>query len=1229
MSLFRKRSGSAPAEVAQGLEKLFANVSDRALARDVVRFVVEGSPRDVLSRVTRGQMNEVAFLLGPSNMAQFGAADLRRGLRSVYECWTRLDVEVQVRWAQLLDAAQSTGHGRWGYSMPPVGGHEWVELVLGHLAAGYLPDTRNGARVVEARLPFAVADLEPALEGTGTSVRDLVEAGISLARFSRYAGGRARDALRLMPGFGEALRAHGDVVRRVLSGDVDTRVAVMTMVTDLPDGPPTWLAADVAEQATASSAQVRDAAAPVLAAVGEAAAPALRGLARDAKPDQRGRALGALWDLGGEHRAWAEETAATDRAASVRSLLDAWAATAAQPAEDPSMSFELPARSPVVWNPLSEADVRVLVDRIVPTMERATEAHNASMRALAQRAPGRRSAREATLPRSLRGDLVRALTDPAPGLPDAMVPLHLAHPGLTAETLDPQLPLPVAVRLLSAVGAFGPDHSGRLTYHAVQLFETRRDAGDDIDALRIQWLLDDAGLDGARMVWRSLTSSWNSLGSMWPADALWPFLAANLDVVIDHARPVQNDWYTDDKAFFRLVATFPQQPRAVTERLFEVALGTGKTNRREAQDALATNPERTDRAAAALADGRGEVRTVAASWLARIADPAALPALEKAVRREKQDGPKAAMVDALAALGRPAEDYLDLDGLLADAQRTATKGYPAALAWMPWERLPVVRWDASGAEVPVVLVRHLVAQSVRAKTSEPNALLRRYASLMHAEDRHALAEALLQVWLEEDLRPAPVAEAEASARRHAQMVHGWSWGPTAGQSVEQIYASVLPGFLRQPVGSASASRGVLAVVAACGDRSVVAPAERYVKEWYGQRAAQSKALIGMLAWVDDPVAIQVVLAVASRFRTKSIQEEAARQAEALAERRGWGVDELADRTVPTAGFDDDGTLRLEYGEDRWFTARVLPDLTVELRDQTGKGIKSLPAARKSDDPEQVAAAKKALTSARKDLKGVVGLQQARLYDAMCTERDWAAADWLAHFAGHPLMRLLVSRLVWVAERAGDGDEPPVRVATFRLLDDGSLTDADDEPVGLEAGDPALRVRIAHDTSLSAAEVDAWTTHLADYEVEPLFAQLGRGVHAISEQQRREQKLTDFEGHVLSTFALRGRATKLGWTRGPAEDGGWFTTYHKRFPSLGLLAELEFTGNPLPEEDRPCAILSLSFRRAVRTPDGGERTTELKLGDVPAVMLSETWHDVRLIAAEGTGFDPDWKRTTEY
>jgi hypothetical protein len=90
-------------------------------------------------------------------------------------------------------------------------------------------------------------------------------------------------------------------------------------------------------------------------------------------------------------------------------------------------------------------------------------------------------------------------------------------------------------------------------------------------------------------------------------------------------------------------------------------------------------------------------------------------------------------------------------------------------------------------------------------------------------------------------------------------------------------------------------------------------------------------------------------------------------------------------------------------------------------------------------------------------------------------------------------------------------------------------------------------------------------------------------------------------------------------RGAAEDGGWFYTYTKRFASLGVEAVVGFSGNPLPEENRKVALTRLSFHR---------RGGEVPLGEVPVGILSECWNDMRLIAAEGSGFDPVWQSKVE-
>lgn len=73
--------------------------------------------------------------------------------------------------------------------------------------------------------------------------------------------------------------------------------------------------------------------------------------------------------------------------------------------------------------------------------------------------------------------------------------------------------------------------------------------------------------------------------------------------------------------------------------------------------------------------------------------------------------------------------------------------------------------------------------------------------------------------------------------------------------------------------------------------------------------------------------------------------------------------------------------------------------------------------------------------------------------------------------------------------------------------------------------------------------------------------------------------------------------------------------------MGLTAVIGFTGNPLPEQNRLVALTTLRF-----DAPGGEA---VELSQVPAILLSETYHDLRQIAAQGSGFDPDWQEKSEY
>ncbi|WP_280152673.1 DUF4132 domain-containing protein [Piscinibacter sp. XHJ-5] len=1207
----------------EALEPLRA--ADADLARQILDFVCRGEPIGVLHTAAKGPT--CAEKLG---LTWQGRSD---AWKKLYRDIAKVTPRVLLRWAQLLEAAGQSQSP--GYQLTFANGVHWPETLLVHASGAAFnawgshedPHADLSADAIEALL----------VEG-GLAPHALLAAAFTTNVKQGYWGGGNAMKVAKLTGYADWLARHVGDVRPLLSAaGAQERLHMVKMLEPAPPHALAALASELADWATSSSKQVRAAAEPLLRKVAAEGVVALKHLAAQAKPEQRVNALRLLWQLARVSddealRAFARSTAEADNAPSAQALLAEWAGAASPTVEATRYEYTLPT---IDWRDTLTDAVSQALDRLWEDMNAGVEEVNRQGREFERRSqsstykhrhtdrkPFSPSERQRVrdhladdVPRSPRERVrVDRLSYHAPLMP--MLERFAAAPGVTPQAL---------VKLLDVLGQLDASH-GRFGGSLAVAFNAMHRASGRPTLLELQLLLEPLG-HGAEMLLRECCNTWgHSLARDWSDAAQWPFFAHNVELLLRYMNPtlMREHYWFDRSGLFRAIATLPAPPDAIVNVLFDLALGSAKTERAPAQQALSNLAGKELRITNALADGKAEARTVAAQWLGALKHAAAQPALEKALLKEKNDVAKGAMLDALEALGQPVEKYLDRSALLKDAAASLAKGLPKDIEWFPFAAMPRVRWADDESEVDPDVLRAFVVQATKQKSPEPNAVLRKYCRMFHPRDREAFGQFVLEAWLREDVKPISAEEAMRQARASAQGTHAamqrypqyYKDDANFGKSVEELYAACRPGFLRMPVGSAAASKGLLALAAACAHERAAPAVARYLKEYYGTRASQGKSLIAMLAWVEHPSATQLMLSIGNRFRTKSFQEEAMKQAEALAERRGWSVAELADRTIPSAGFDETGTQELSYGP-RTFVVRLLPDFKLELLNPDGRKIAALPEPRQDDDADLAKAAKKAFSSARKEIKGIVDQQTERLYEALCTERDWRYEDWELYLNQHPIVRRLVQRLVWAVTRDGGV------VQTFRPLDDGTLTDCDDNPVHVA---PDARVRVAHDSILSAEAVGQWQQHLADYEIAPLFQQLGKGIYALPEGKSQAEEIGDFEGHLLETFALRGRALKLGYTRGSTEDGGWFTTYEKRFPTLGLQALLEFTGNPLPEQNRTVALLSLSF--ASLQPDS-HRSGKLKLAKVPKVLLSECYNDLRLIAAEGTGFHADWRKKSEY
>jgi hypothetical protein len=716
--------------------------------------------------------------------------------------------------------------------------------------------------------------------------------------------------------------------------------------------------------------------------------------------------------------------------------------------------------------------------------------------------------------------------------------------------------------------------------------------------------------------------------AMLPPERVWPCLAQHPDLIDEGLGMAASDralyQHLDLGQTLCALDTFPVLPARWLPRVMELALGETRSQRQVAQRVLGKLPDIGKRVVEALQSGKQELRIEAARWLARMQYREAVPALYAALDKESRETVSAELMTALELLGEDMAPRLSPEALLKQARKGLKARPPAGLAWLSLDGLPACAWQ-DGTPVEPDIIRWWVILAARLKEPAANALLLRYLGLLDAASRAGLGRFVLLQFIARDTANPSLEDAIAWARQHApgRYQSNQQWARQYPQSTyyeeagkltqEQVFEQVKREKLAEYLGSAIGEKGILALASGMPGHELVDAIRLYMRDHYPRRA-QVEAMLEAAAVSDDPALIQFVLSIARRYRTASVQQKARLLVERIAERNGWTEDQLADRTIPTGGLDESGRMSFQYGT-REFSVVLDEKLKPALRNAEGKPVAALPAARQSDPPESIKEGKQLFATCKKEVKQVVDLQSARLYEAMCAGRAWPAADWIDYVQRHPVVGRLAQRLVWM-RLAGDGSEDGNIAGLFRPTEDGSLIDAADEEVELE---PDARIKLAHASLLDAGTVRAWLAHFKDYKVTPLFAQLTRGGPALADPSA--ELIEDRLGWTSDTFTLRGAFGKLGYQRGSAVDGGVFMEYTKDFASAGLRVRIEFSGSSLPEENMPAALKTLGFE-CIR---GARMGSAVALGKVPPVLLAEAWGDYHAVAAACQGFDPDWER----
>ncbi|MFK3871114.1 DUF4132 domain-containing protein [Pseudoalteromonas rhizosphaerae] len=664
-----------------------------------------------------------------------------------------------------------------------------------------------------------------------------------------------------------------------------------------------------------------------------------------------------------------------------------------------------------------------------------------------------------------------------------------------------------------------------------------------------------------------------------------------------------------------LLADFPAIPPYWLERIYQLAFDNRKQVRKLAQYAVQQHELLIEKITTGLASSNKETRSLTAQWLTHLQHPDAKPALQDAITTEKDTTTRNQLLDALQQCGGDISYFITPAILAEEAATGLKKAAPKHMAWLQQAMLPNCHFRHGDPVEPSIIYWWCVL-AVKLKQPQGSNLLRLYLSLLDDDSQARLGHFLLSAFISQDTLAPSDQQAHEYAQANKQRQYNsyqdlaqYDWGQEyATRTLLDAYNACYNLYKSQLHGSAIKEKGLLALINGGNPQALLALIQPYMKKHYLRRT-QIEAMISAIAHINNTVIIQFMLSIARQHRTQSIQALARELVGQIAKRNSWTTDELADRTIQTAGLEHiQNPTPFSFG-NRTLQLQLSDSLKLQLLNEEGKVIKSLPQPRKEDSEEQINQTKKWFSGCKKELKQVIEQQHARLYAAMITERHWPIDEWHEYLHQHPVMFRLLQRTLWQVQLDNDWH-------TFRPTEDGSLVDVNDDEVTLTSG---ANIRLLSANQLDKAALEAWLLHLKDYKIKPLFEQLKSADISVTPKQI---SLEHHLGLMSDAFTLRGLLTKLGYQRGETEDGAFFNFYEKSFEQVGLRIQFEFSGNYLPEENEPVAIYGCKILQQIQGSRTRNRYKTIPLAQAPANLLNAIALDYQHVAKKCHA-DPNW------
>ncbi len=424
-------------------------------------------------------------------------------------------------------------------------------------------------------------------------------------------------------------------------------------------------------------------------------------------------------------------------------------------------------------------------------------------------------------------------------------------------------------------------------------------------------------------------------------------------------------------------------------------------------------------------------------------------------------------------------------------------------------------------------------------------------------------------------------------------------------------------------GADTKKRWVMYAASIHGGRAIMKTLYQQIQEWSKHsRGAIATAAVQALALNPSSEALVLVDNIAHKFKYRQVKEAAENTLKVVAEQLGLTKEELEDKIVPDFGFNEKGERTFDYG-DRYFTVILTPSFELQVVDAEGKKIKSLPAPGKKDDAEKAKKASEELKEIKKQLKTVIANQKLRLELALSSERCWNISVWKELFTKNPIMNQFAIGLVW-----GLYKERKL-IQSFRYLGDGTFnTETGEEYPMPEQGS----IGLVHPIELSEESRRVWKQQLADYEMVQPIEQLDRAFFYRTQEEDSAKTLERFGGMLVENLTLNSKLLQQGWYRGPVQESGKIHLYYREDSSIGLGAELHFSGTYVVGVQSDEVIVydarfykAGTIERRSYSEDEADDEKQIPLKEIPERYFSEIVLQLTNATATSTGWNRNWKR----